>query len=72
MGSDLKVDRVADRRSYLSSLSIWMPLRWVSTKMAVEYLKFVLATDRSPQLDWRYGGGNFQEATAHHAIMHVS
>ena len=33
---------------------------------------FVLATNRPPQLDWRYDGGNFQEAMAHHPIMHVS
>ena len=32
----------------------------------------MLATDRSPQLDWRYDGGNFQETMAHHPIMHVS
>jgi len=39
---------------------------------ALEYLKFVLATDRLPQLDWRYDGGNFQDTMAHHPIMHVS
>lgn len=39
---------------------------------ALEYLGFVLATNRSPQLDWRYDGGNFQEPMAHHPIMHVS
>ena len=39
---------------------------------ALEYLKFVLAMNRSPQLDWRYDGGNFQSAMAHHPIMHVS
>ncbi|MCP9456435.1 MAG: formylglycine-generating enzyme family protein, partial [Nitrospira sp.] len=36
------------------------------------YLKFVLATNRPPQLDWRYDGGNFQESMAHHPIMHVT
>ena len=39
---------------------------------ALEYLRFVLATNRDPQLDWRYDGGNFQESMAHHPIMHVS
>jgi formylglycine-generating enzyme required for sulfatase activity len=39
---------------------------------ALHYLKFVLATGRLPQLDWRYDGGNFQESMANHPIMHVS
>lgn len=30
------------------------------------------ATDRPPLLDWREDGGNFQEAMAHHPVMHVS
>lgn len=38
----------------------------------LHYLKFILATGRNPQLDWRYDGGNFQEAMAHHPIMHVT
>jgi pyruvate,orthophosphate dikinase len=28
----------------------------------VQFLRFVRATDRPPLLDWRYDGGNFQEA----------
>lgn len=39
---------------------------------ALQYLKFVLATDRQPLLDWRFDGGNFQESMAHHPVMHVT
>lgn len=73
MGSDKKVDRLAyrselpQRRVYVDSFEIG---KYEVT--ALEYLKFVLATDRQPQLDWRYDGGNFQESMAHHPIMHVS
>jgi len=73
MGSDKRVDRVAyrselpQRRVYLDAFEIG---KYEVT--ALEYLKFVLATDRLPQLDWRYDGGNFQESMAHHPIMHVS
>ncbi len=73
MGSDKKVDRVAyrselpQRRVYLDAFEIG---KYEVT--ALEYLKFVLATGRPPQLDWRYDGGNFQDAMAHHPIMHVS
>ncbi len=73
MGSDKKVDRNAykaempQRSVYLDSYEIG---KYEVT--ALEYLKFVLATDRLPQLDWRYDGGNFQETMAHHPIMHVT
>lgn len=73
MGSDKKTDRLAyrgempQRRVYLNAYEIG---KYEVT--ALEYLKFVLATNRNPQLDWRYDGGNFQEAMAHHPIMHVS
>ena len=73
MGSDKKTDRLAyrsempQRRVYLDAFEIG---KYEVT--ALEYLKFVLATNRSPQLDWRYDGGNFQEPMAHHPIMHVS
>lgn len=73
MGSDKKTDRLAyrgempQRRVYLDAYQIG---KYEVT--ALEYLKFVLATNRNPQLDWRYNGGNFQEAMAHHPIMHVS
>jgi iron(II)-dependent oxidoreductase len=39
---------------------------------ALQYLRFVLATDQPPLVDWRYDGGNFQESMAHHPVMHVS
>ncbi len=67
MGSDKKTDRLAYRSEipqrlvYLDAFEIG---KYEVT--ALEYLKFVLATDRPPQLDWRYDGGNFQEAMAYH------
>lgn len=73
MGSDKKIDRNAYKAE--------MPLRSVYLDSyeidkyevtALHYLKFVLATGRLPQLDWRYDGGNFQEAMANHPIMHVT
>jgi iron(II)-dependent oxidoreductase len=73
MGSDKKTDRLAyrgevpQRRVYLDAFEIG---KYEVT--ALEYLGFVLATNRSPQVDWRYDGGNFQEAMANHPIMHVS
>ncbi len=73
MGSDKKVDRVAyrselpQRRVYLDAFEID---KYEVTNL--RYLKFVVANDRKPQLDWRYDGGNFQETMAHHPIMHVS
>jgi iron(II)-dependent oxidoreductase len=73
MGSDRKVDRNAypfefpQRLVYLDAFEID---KYEVT--ALQYLKFVLATERSPLLDWRYEGGNFQESMAHHPVMHVS
>ena len=73
MGSDKKTDRLAyrseipQRRVYLDAFEIG---KYEVT--ALEYLGFVLATNRLPQVDWRYEGGNFQEAMANHPIMHVS
>ncbi|HYM37551.1 MAG TPA: SUMF1/EgtB/PvdO family nonheme iron enzyme [Nitrospiraceae bacterium] len=73
MGSDKKVDRQAyppelpQRKVYLDAYEI--DKFEVTT---VQFLKFVLATDRSPLIDWRYDGGNFQEAMASHPVMHVS
>jgi iron(II)-dependent oxidoreductase len=73
MGSDKKVDRVAyrselpQRRVYLDAYEID---KYEVTNL--QYLKFILATGRNPQLDWRYDGGNFQETMTHHPIMHVS
>ena len=73
MGSDKKVDRSAyqpefpQRKVYLDDYDI--DKYEVTT---VQYLKFVLATDRPPLLDWQYDGGNFQESMASHPVMHVS
>jgi iron(II)-dependent oxidoreductase len=73
MGSDKKVDRNAyqpefpQRRVYLDSYEI--DKYEVTT---VQFLKFVLATDRKPLIDWQYEGGNFQETMANHPVMHVS
>ncbi len=73
MGSEKKIDRVAyrsefpQRRVYLDAFEID---KYEVTALA--YLKFVLATNRLPQLDWRYDGGNFQETMANHPIMHVN
>ncbi|WP_455378155.1 formylglycine-generating enzyme family protein [Petrachloros mirabilis] len=73
MGSDKKVDRNAyavetpQRKVFLDAYDI--DKYEVTT---VQYLKFVLATNRSPQVDWKFDGGNFQEAMAAHPIMHVT
>lgn len=73
MGSDRRVDRNAypfetpQRRVYLDAFEID---KYEVT--ALQYLKFVLATGRSPLVDWRYDGGNFQASMAHHPVMHVS
>ena len=73
MGSDKKKDRLA-YRSEIPQRSVYLDPYLIGKYevTALEYLKFVLATDRLPQLDWRYDGGNFQETMAHHPIMHVS
>jgi len=73
MGSDKKVDRNAyqpefpKRKVYLDAYEV--DQYEVTT---VQYLKFVLATNRPPLLDWQYDGGNFQESMASHPVMHVS
>jgi iron(II)-dependent oxidoreductase len=73
MGSDKKVDRNAylvelpQRKVYLDAYAID---RYEVT--TVQYLKFVLATNRPPQVDWKFDGGNFQEAMAAHPVMHVT
>lgn len=73
MGSDKKVDRNAyqpefpQRKVYLDAYEI--DKYEVTT---VQFLKFVLATDRKPLIDWQYEGGNFQETMASHPVMHVS
>lgn len=73
MGSDRKVDRNAypaefpQRKVYLDAYEI--DKFEVTT---VQFLKFVLATNRHPLIDWQYDGGNFQETMANHPVMHVS
>ncbi len=73
MGSDKK----ADKNAYL----VEMPQRSVYLDAyeidkyevtTVQYLKFVLATNRPPQVDWKFDGGNFQETMVAHPIMHVT
>ena len=73
MGSDKKTDRLA-YRSEIPQRSVYLDAFMIGKYevTALEYLKFVLATDRLPQLDWRYDGGNFQDTMAHHPIMHVN
>ena len=73
MGSNKKTDRMAyrpempQRQVYLDTFEID---KYEVT--ALEYLRFVVATDRPPLPDWKYDGGNFQETMAHHPVMHVS
>jgi iron(II)-dependent oxidoreductase len=73
MGSTKKVDRNAypaempQRKVYLDAYEI--DKFEVTT---VQFLKFVLATNRDPLIDWQYDGGNFQEEMANHPVMHVS
>jgi iron(II)-dependent oxidoreductase len=73
MGSNKKVDRNAypvempQRQVFLDAFEID---KYEVT--ALHYLKFVLATDRQPLLDWRYDGGNFQESMANHPVMHIT
>ncbi len=73
MGSDKKVDRNAyqpefpQRKVYVDAYEI--DKYEVTT---VQFLKFVLATNRDPLIDWQYDGGNFQETMANHPVMHVS
>jgi formylglycine-generating enzyme required for sulfatase activity len=73
MGSDRKVDRSAypaefpQRKVYLDAYEI--DKFEVTT---VQFLKFVLATNRDPLIDWQYDGGNFQETMASHPVMHIS
>ncbi len=73
MGSTRKSDRMArrpeflQRRVYLDAFDIDK-----HEVTALEFLRFVVVTDRPPLADWRYDGGNFQESMAHHPVMHVT
>ena len=73
MGSDKKVDKNSylaefpQRKIYLDAYEI--DKYEVTT---VQFLKFVLASNRDPLIDWQYDGGNFQETMVSHPVMHVS
>ena len=73
MGSDKRADRNAyqaelpQRTVYLDSYEID---RFEVT--TVQFLKFILAHDLPPLIDWQYDGGNFQETMTNHPVMHVS
>lgn len=73
MGSDKKMDKLAylpempQRKVYRDAYEI--DKFEVTT---VQFLRFVLAMNRPPLIDWRYNGGNFQESMASHPVMHVS
>ncbi len=73
MGSDKKVDRNAypaelpQRTIHLDAYEI--DQFEVTT---VQYLKYALAKDLPPLIDWQYDGGNFQETMASHPVMHAS
>jgi iron(II)-dependent oxidoreductase len=73
MGSDRKIDHNAyqaefpQRKVYVDAYEI--DKFEVTT---VQYLKFILAKDLPPLIDWQYDGGNFQETMVNHPVMHVS
>ena len=73
MGSDRKIDHNAypaefpQRKVYLDAYEI--DKFEVTT---VQFLKFILAKDLPPLIDWQYDGGNFQETMVNHPVMHVS
>jgi iron(II)-dependent oxidoreductase len=73
MGSDKKVDRNA-YQAELPQRTVWLDAYEIDKfeVTTVQFLKFVLANERSPLIDWRYDGGNFQESMASHPVMHVS
>ena len=63
MGSDRKRDRMAykpefpQRKVYLDAFKID---KYEVT--ALQFLRFVLATEGDPLIDWKYDGGNFQQS----------
>lgn len=73
MGSVKRTDRNA-YPAELPQRRVWLDAYDIDKYelTALQYLKFVVATDRQPLLDWRYDGGNFQESMAHHPVMHVT
>lgn len=73
MGSDKQVDRNA-YKSEFPSRTVYLDAYEIDTfeVTTVQFLKYVLAHDLPPLIDWQYDGGNFQEAMANHPVMHVS
>ena len=73
MGSDKKVDHNAYRAEF-PQRSVYLDAFDIDKfeVTTVQFLKFVLATNRSPLIDWQYDGGNFQETMVNHPVMHVS
>ena len=73
MGSDKKVDKNSylaefpQRKVYVDAYDI--DKYEVTT---VQFLKYVLAHNLAPLIDWQYDGGNFQETMVSHPVMHVS
>jgi iron(II)-dependent oxidoreductase len=73
MGSNKKTDRMAYRpempqhKVYLDAFEIDQ-----YEVTALEFLRFVVATDRPPLPDWKFDGGNFQESMTNHPVMHVT
>lgn len=73
MGSTKQVDRNA-YAAEMPQRRVWLQTYQIDKYevTALHYLKFVVATGRTPLIDWRFDGGNFQESMAHHPVMHVS
>ena len=73
MGSDRKVDKNSylaefpQRKVYLDAYDI--DKHEVTT---VQFLKYVLAHNLDPLIDWQSDGGNFQDTMVSHPVMHVS
>jgi iron(II)-dependent oxidoreductase len=72
MGSD----RQADRNAYPAELpqrTVYLDAYEIDKYEVtmVQYLRYVLANDLEPLVDWKWGGV-FQEAMASHPVMHVS
>ena len=73
MGSDKKVDHNAYRPE-LPQRSVYLDAYEIDKfeVTTVQFLKFVLAFNQAPLIDWQYDGGNFQETMVNHPVMHVS
>lgn len=73
MGSNKKVDRVA-YQAEMPQRSIYLDAYEIDKYevTTIQYLKYVLANDLPPQVDWKFDGGNFQDTMVNHPIMHVT